>query len=59
MEKKKTKKVGRELHPGKGIPFWEGNLKKRDFQTPRNILPAESVVSFGSTEGNVAGRKYK
>ena len=57
-DEKETKEVGRELHPGKGIPFWEGNFK-RGFQTPRNILPAESVVSFGSTEGNVAGRKYK
>ena len=57
--RKETKDVGRELHPGKGIPFREGTLKKRGFQTPRNILPAESVASFGSREGNVAGRKHK
>ena len=52
--KKDTKEVGRELRPGKGIPLREGNIKKRGFQTPRNILPAESVASFGSTEGNIA-----
>ena len=57
--KKETKEVRRELHPGKGIPSWEGNLKKRGFQTPGNTLPAESVASLGSTEGNITGRKNK
>ena len=38
--KKETKEVGRELHPGKGILFWEETLKKRGFQTPGNILTA-------------------
>ena len=57
--KKETKEVGRELHPGKGIPSQEGNLKKRGFQTPGNTLPAESVASLGSTEGNITGRKNK
>ena len=51
--------MGRELHPGKGIPSREGNLKKRGFQTPGNTLAAESVVSLGSTEGNITGRKNK
>ena len=55
--KKETKEVGRELRPGKGILSWEETLKKRGFQTPGNIIAAESVVSFGSTEGNITGRK--
>ena len=38
--KKEIKEVGRELHPGKGILFWEETLKKRGFQTPGNILTA-------------------
>ena len=57
--KKETKEVGRELHPGKGIPSGEGKLKKRGFQTPGNTLPAESVASLGNTEGNITGRKNK
>jgi len=39
-----------EFRPGKGV-------LKRGFQTPGNILTAESVLSFGSTEGNITGRK--
>ena len=42
-----------ELCPGKGV------LKKEKFQTPGNILTAESVQSLGSTEGNIIGRKNK
>ena len=57
--KKETKEVGRELCPGKGSLSREGNLKKRGFQTPGNTVPAESVVSIGSTEGNITGRKNK
>ena len=57
--KKETKEVGRELHPGKGIPSWKGNLEKRGFQTPGNTLPAVSVASLGSTERNITGRKNK
>ena len=57
--KKETKEVGRELCSGKGIPSREETLKKRGSQTLGNILTAESVVSFGSTEGNVTGRKNK
>ena len=37
----------------------EGSLKKRGFQTPGNTLTAESVPSFGSTEGNITERKNK
>ena len=40
-----------EFRPGKGV------LKRRSFQTPGNLLTAESVLSFGSTEGNITGRK--
>ena len=51
-QKKETKKGGTELHPGKGV-------LKRSFQTPGKILTAESVLSLGSTEGNITGRKNK
>ena len=57
--KKETKEVGRERRPGKGIPSLEETLKKRSFQTPGNVLAAESMASFGSTEGNITGRKNK
>ena len=57
--KKETKEVGRELRPRKGILSQEETLKKRGFQTPGNILTAESVANFGSTEGNITGRKNK
>ena len=48
----------RDKGGGDGAPSWEGNLK-RGFQTPGNTLPAESVASLGSTEGNITGRKNK
>ena len=52
---KKRDKRGRE-----GAPSREGSLKKeRSFPTPGNTLTAESVVSLGSTEGNITGRKNK
>ena len=54
IKDEKRDKRGRE-----GAPSWEGNLKKRGFQTPGNILTAESVASLGSTEGNITGRKNK
>ena len=57
--KKETKEAGRELCTGKEVLSWEGNRKKRGFQTPGNTLTAESVVSLGSTEGNITGRKNK
>ena len=49
--------MGRELRPRKGSPSWEGNFKKRGFQTPGNTFPAESGVSLGNTEGNITGRE--
>ena len=51
-QKKGTKEVRREQ-----VPSREETLKKRGFQTPGNILAVESVASFGSTEGNITGRK--
>ena len=57
--KKEAKEVGRELGPRKEVLSWEGNLKKRGFQTPGNTLAAESVVSLGSKEGNITERKNK
>ena len=58
--KKETKDVERELRLGKGVPSWEGSLKKeRRFQIPGNILTAESVASLGAREGNITRRKNK
>ena len=54
IKDEKRDKGGRE-----GPPSREGKLKKRGFQTPENTLTAESVVSLGSTEGNVTGRENK
>ena len=43
-----------------GDPSREGSLKKeRSFQTPRNILTGKSVVSLGTSEGNITWRKNK
>ena len=42
-----------------GSPIPGRESKKRGFQTPGNTLAAESVVSLGSTEGNITGRKNK
>ena len=54
IKDKKRNKRGRD-----GVPSREGSLKKRGFQTPGNLLTAESVPSLGSTEGNITGRKNK
>ena len=55
IKDKKRDKRGRD-----GYPSQEGSLKKeRSFQTPGNTLTAESVVSLGTIEGNIAGRKNK
>ena len=52
---KKRDKRGKD-----GAPFWEGSLKKeKNFQAPGNTLTAKSVVSLGTTEGNITGRKSK
>ena len=42
-----------ELHPRKGV------LKREKFPNTKNTLTAESVVSLGTTEGNITGRKNK
>ena len=42
-----------ELHPRKGV------LKKREVSKYQETLPAESVASLGTTEGNITGRKNK
>ena len=52
IKDKKRDKRGRE-----GAPSREGSLKKRSFQTTENTLTTESVLSLGSTEGNITGRK--
>ena len=51
-QKKRQKREGRSSVPRR-------SLKKRGFQTPGNLLTAESVPSLGSTEGNITGRKNK
>ena len=55
VKDKKRDKRGRDRGPS-----WEGSLKKeRSFQTPGNSLTGESVVSLGTSEGNITGRKNK
>ena len=54
IKDKKRDKRGRDRAPSR-----EGSLKKRGFQTPGNTLTAKSVVSLGTTEGNITGRKNK
>ena len=50
-QKKRQKREGWSSVPGRE------SEKERSFQTPGNLLTAESVPSFGSTEGNITGRK--
>ena len=57
--KKYKRQKKRDTRGRDGAPSWEGSLKKRGFQTPGNTLTAESVVSLGSTEENITGRKNK
>ena len=37
----------------------KGVIKKRDIFKHQETLTAESVVSIGTTEGNITGRKNK
>ena len=57
--KKHIKDKKRDKRGMDGAPSQEGSHKKRGFQTLGNTLTAESVVSLGSTEGNITGRKNK
>ena len=52
-QKKRQKREGWSSVPGRE------SYKERIFQTPGHILTAKSVPSFGSTEGNITGRKNK
>ena len=52
-QKKRQKEGGMEFRPGKGV------LKREKFPNTGNLLTAESVPSFGSTEGNITARKNK
>ena len=55
IKDKKRDKRGRD-----GDSTQEGSLKKeRNFQIPGNTLTAESVVSLGTTKGNIVRRKNK
>ena len=53
---KETKEVGRELRSGKGILSQEGSLRKREVSKHQETL---TMVSLGSTEGNITGKKNK
>ena len=55
IKDKKRDKRGRD-----GDSTQERSLKKeRNFQIPGNTLTAESVVSLGTTKGNIVRRKNK
>ena len=41
--KKETQEVGRELHPGKGVPSWEGSLKQREVSKHQETLSLPSL----------------
>ena len=49
-QKKRQKREGRSSVSGR-------ESEKQSFQTPGNLLTAESVLSLGSTEGNIKGGK--
>ena len=57
--RKNIKDKKRDKRVRDGALSWEGSLKKRGFQIPGNTLTAKSVVSLGSTESNITGRKNK
>ena len=57
-EKYKRQKMGQKREGRSSVPGRESQ-KERSFQTPGNLLTAESVPSLGSTEGNITGRKNK
>ena len=52
-----------EICPRKGVlkkrSFKKKKKRERSFQTPGNTLTAESMVSLGTTEGNITRRKNK
>ena len=45
--------MGTEIHSRKGV------LKKREVSKHQEILTGKSVVSLGTSEGNITGRKNK
>ena len=57
--KKETKEVGRELCPRKGVPSWEGSLKKRDVYKHQETLSLPGLWRALEPEGNITGRKNK
>ena len=52
-QRKKQKREGRSTVPGRE------SLLETNFQTPVKLLTAESMLSLGSTEGNITGWKNK
>ena len=55
IKDKKRDKRGRDRDPSQ-----EESLKKeKSFQTPENTLTTESVVSLGTSEGNITRSKNK
>ena len=58
--RKNIKDQKRDQRGREGALSREGSLKKREVSKHQeNTLTAESVVSLGSTEGNITGRKSK
>ena len=51
-KKKETKEEGMEFRPGKGV-------LKREVSKHQETVTAKSVVSLGTTEGNITVRKNK
>ena len=59
-DRKKYKDKKRDKRGRDGDPSQEVSLKKeRSLQTPGNTLTSESVGSFGTSEGDITGRKNK
>ena len=52
LKTKKRDKRGRD-----GAPSREGNLKKREVSKHQETFSLPNLPSFGSTEGNITGRK--
>ena len=58
-DRKKYKDKKRDKRGRDGALSREGSFKKRKVSKHQETLAAESVVSLGSTEGNITGRKNK
>ena len=55
--RKKYKRQKRDKRGRDGALSQEGSLKKREVSKHQETLTAESVVSLGTSESNITGRK--